>query len=137
MHRPTMILTPIIVLAACMASTALAQNSQDDPHVREGLILSPEADTGDGVLTLQEARAIMAECDVLDWITPDDPPLVLGNPEADADPKTRSQVLHSMLHARAVRAECAVNGVECIVRQDHPDPKLRAAPAAIPRKPAP
>lgn len=98
-------------------------------------------------LTDDRGRAIRRECDMLGWITPDDPPLLLDNPEAEAVPKTRSQVVHSVHHARAVRAECAADGVECIVRQDHPDPKpravefllakLRAVPAAGTPTPAP
>jgi len=96
-------------------------------------------------LSDDRGRAIRRECDMLDWITPDDPPLLLDNPEAEAVPKTRSQVVHSVHHARAVRAECAADGVECIVRQDHPEPKplaveflvakLRAAPAVAGRPP--
>lgn len=92
-------------------------------------------------LTDDRGRAIRRECDMLDWITPDDPPLLLDNPEAEPVPKTRSQLVHSLHHARAVRAECAADGVECIVRQDHPEPKPRAVDflvaklRAVPAKP--
>ncbi|MCE9630873.1 MAG: alpha/beta hydrolase [Planctomycetia bacterium] len=77
-------------------------------------------------LESDRGRAIREECDMLRWITADDPPLLLDSPETAAVPTTRSHVVHSIKHARAVRAECAADGVECIVRQDHPGPPPRA-----------
>lgn len=74
------------------------------------------------LLESDRGRAIRKECDMLGWISPDDPPLLLDSPETAAVPTTRSHVVHSVRHARAVRSECAADGVECIVRQDHPDP---------------
>lgn len=73
-------------------------------------------------LESERGRAIRRECDMLGWITPDDPPLLLDNPETAAVPSTRSQVVHSIQHARAVQSACAADGVECIVRQDRPIP---------------
>lgn len=70
------------------------------------------------------------------------PPLFLDDPETQAVPKTMSQVVRSLRHARAVQTECVADGVECIVRQDHavlkPRPvefllaMLRAKPAFLP-----
>lgn len=159
----------VVLGVCCTAATAVAQTSQNDPRLREGLRRYPEADAdGDGVLTMREARAFLGargmtaaealrppggrhgnelvadvadvaygpheRCrldlylpmqvarDMLGWITPDDPPLLLDSPETVAVPTTRSHIVHSVRHARAVRSECAADGVECIVRQDHPEP---------------
>lgn len=76
-------------------------------------------------LRSERGRSIRRECDMLAWISPDDPPLLLNNPETAERLRSRNEVLHSIEHARAVRAASAAARVECVVLQDHPDPKPR------------
>ncbi len=67
--------------------------------------------------------AVLKECDMLAWITPDDPPLFLNNSQVVTAPTTRGEWLHCGLHARAVQKECAANHVLCAVAQDPAEPK--------------
>lgn len=71
-------------------------------------------------------QAILRECDMLGWITRDDPPLLVNNSQVVEAPTNRSEWLHCIHHARAVYKECAADGVECIVLQDQPEPKTNA-----------
>lgn len=74
-------------------------------------------------LETDKGRHILHECDMLRWITPDDPPLFLSNPMVVEAPRNRGEWLHCIHHAREVRKECAVDGVPCIVAQDAAEPK--------------
>lgn len=67
-------------------------------------------------------RAILKECDMLSWITNDDPPLYVSNPQVVESPANRGEWLHCIHHAREVGRECKEDGVECIVIQDQPGP---------------
>lgn len=66
-------------------------------------------------------RAILKECDMLSWITNDDPPLYVSNPQVVEAPSNRGEWLHCIHHAREVSRECKADGVECIVLQDQPE----------------
>ncbi len=115
----------------CTAGTATAQTSQNAPRLREGLERDPEAARLYHLPTVESLEsgrglAVRKECDMLGRITRDDPPLLLDSPELVAVPTTRSHVVHSVRHARAVRSECAADGVGCVVRQDHPEPPRAA-----------
>lgn len=68
-------------------------------------------------------RAILKECDMLSWITNDDPPLYVSNPQVVEAPSNRGEWLHCIHHAREVSRECKADGVECIVLQDQPEPR--------------
>ncbi|GEP41997.1 alpha/beta hydrolase [Brevifollis gellanilyticus] len=68
-------------------------------------------------------KAILRECDMLSWITKDDPPLLVSNSQVVDTPKNRGEWLHCIHHAREVSKECAADGVPCIVVQDQPEPK--------------
>jgi hypothetical protein len=68
-------------------------------------------------------KATLLECDMLSWITKDDPPLLVSNSQVVETPTNRGEWLHCIHHARAVYKECAADGVSCIVIQDQPEPK--------------
>lgn len=70
-----------------------------------------------------KGKAALKECDMLGWITKDDPPLFLNNSQVVEAPKNRGEWLHCIHHARAVQKECSADGVPCIVLQDAPEPK--------------
>ena len=72
-------------------------------------------------------KAILRECDMLGWITRDDAPLFISNPQADGPVKDRGHYLHHPAHAREVEKECKAAGVPCVWLQDgvegaKPDP---------------
>ncbi len=68
-------------------------------------------------------KAVLRECDMLGWITKDDPPLFLNNAQVVPAPTNRGEWLHCIHHAREVHKECSAEGVPCIVLQDAPEPK--------------
>lgn len=68
-------------------------------------------------------KAILRECDMLAWITPGDPPLLVNNTQVVDAPRNRGEWLHCIHHARAVHKQCEVSEVACIVLQDQPEPK--------------
>lgn len=76
--------------------------------------------------TTEAGKAILRECDMLAWITKDDPPLLVNNSQVVEVPTNRGEWLHCIHHARAVSKECAADGVECIVLQDQAEPKTNA-----------
>lgn len=72
-------------------------------------------------------KAILKECDMLSWISKDDPPLLLDNSLVVATPTNRGEWLHCIHHAREVSKVCAAAEVPCIVLQDQKGPKTREA----------
>lgn len=70
-----------------------------------------------------KGKAVLQECDMLHWITKDDPPLFLSNPQVVPAPTNRGEWLHCIHHAREVQKECSADGVPCIVAQDAQEPK--------------
>lgn len=77
-------------------------------------------------LETDKGRGILKECDMLGWITKDDPPLFLSNPQVVEAPTNRGEWLHCIHHAREIRKTCSAAGVPCILVQDQPDPKTDA-----------
>jgi hypothetical protein len=71
----------------------------------------------------ERGKAVLKECDMLGWITKDDPPLFLNNPQVVEVPANRNEWLHCIHHAREIHKECRTKGVPCVVWQDAPDPK--------------
>lgn len=77
--------------------------------------------------TTASGKAILRECDMLSWITKDDPPLLLGNSMVVKAPRNRGQWLHCIQHAQEIQKKCVMDSVSCIVLQDRPDVKTSAA----------
>ena len=77
-------------------------------------------------LETDKGRAILQECDMLGWITKDDPPLYVSNPQVVEAPRNRGEWLHCIQHAREVKRTCEAAGVDCIVAQDETGPKTEA-----------
>ncbi len=71
----------------------------------------------------EQGKAVLKECDMLSWITPDDPPLFLNNPQVVAAPTNRGEWLHCIHHAREVQKECAADHLLCVLAQDPAEPK--------------
>ena len=63
-------------------------------------------------------QAVLKECDMLKWITKDDAPLFIDNPQDVPAPTNRGEWLHCTQHARTVKKQCATCGIECTVVQD-------------------
>lgn len=74
-------------------------------------------------LETEKGKGILKECDMLRWITKDDPPLFLSNPQVVAAPTNRGEWLHCIHHAREIQKTCVAVGVPCILIQDQPDLK--------------
>lgn len=74
-------------------------------------------------LETEKGKGILKECDMLGWISKDDPPIYVSNPQVVEAPKNRGEWLHCIHHAREVKKICGAAGVECIVAQDQPEPK--------------
>lgn len=78
-------------------------------------------------MTSDSGKAILRECDMLNWITHDDPPLLVNNSQVVAAPTNRGEWLHCIHHARAVYKQCVIAHVPCIVLQDQEGPKTDTA----------
>ena len=61
---------------------------------------------------------------MLSWITKDDPPLLLSNPQVVEAPSNRGEWLHCIHHAREIHKHCESAGVPCVVAQDATEEKL-------------
>lgn len=86
----------------------------------------------------EKGKGILRECDMLGWISKDDPPLFVSNPQVVEAPRNRGEWLHCIHHAREVGKLCASAGVPCIVTQDAPEPKPDAVQFLLQKlKPAP
>ncbi len=72
-------------------------------------------------------KAILRECDMLSWISKDDPPVMLNNNQVVDAPTNRGEWLHCIQHARAIQKACAAEGTACVLLQDQPEPKTNAA----------
>lgn len=60
------------------------------------------------------AAAILRECDMLAWITPDDAPVYVNNPLADGPSRDREHFLHHPAHAREIEKACEAAGILCV-----------------------
>lgn len=78
-------------------------------------------------LDTDAGKAILRECDMLSWITHDDPPLLINNTQVVETPRNRGEWLHCIHHAREIHKVCTTAGVPCIVLQDHTGPKTDTA----------
>jgi acetyl esterase/lipase len=74
-------------------------------------------------LASEKGKSILKECDMLSWITRDDPPLLINNTQVVEAPANRGEWLHCIHHAREVRKHCQNAGVPCLVLQDMPGEK--------------
>jgi len=74
----------------------------------------------------EPGKAILKECDMLSWISKDDPPLFINNGQVVDAPSNRGEWLHCIHHAREVYKVCASAAVPCIVLQDQTEPKTDA-----------
>lgn len=74
-------------------------------------------------LKTDAGQGILRECDMLAWISKDDPPLLLNNTQVVAAPTNRGEWLHCIHHAREIRKFCEAADVNCIVLQDQAEPK--------------
>jgi acetyl esterase/lipase len=59
------------------------------------------------------AKPVLAECDMLRWISKDDPPVFMSCSVADVEPTDRNQYVHHPRHAKAVKAQCDQAGEPC------------------------
>ena len=75
-------------------------------------------------LASEKGRAILKECDMLSWITKDDPPLFISNAQVVEAPSNRGEWLHCIHHAREIHKHCEAAGVPCVVAQDATEEKL-------------
>jgi len=66
-----------------------------------------------GDLATDAGRRVLAECDMLRWVSKDDPPLFLSCSVADAEPADRGAYVHHPRHAKAVKARCDTVGEPC------------------------
>jgi acetyl esterase/lipase len=64
-------------------------------------------------LTSEAGKRVLTECDMLHWISKDDPPLYLSSTIADVEPTERNQYVHHPRHAKAVKARCDAVGEPC------------------------
>lgn len=74
-------------------------------------------------LMTERGKAALKECDMLGWITKDDPPILVNNPQVVESPSNRGEWLHCIHHAHAVARQCETSGVPCIVIQDQTSEK--------------
>lgn len=78
-------------------------------------------------LATEKGKSILKDCDMLSWITKDDPPLLISNPQVVESPSNRGEWLHCIHHAREIRKHCSAAGVPCLVFQDVTGEKPGAA----------
>jgi len=64
-------------------------------------------------LQSEAAKRVLAECDMLHWISKDDPPLFMSCSMPDGEPENRGQYVHHPRHAKAVKARCDQVGEPC------------------------
>lgn len=69
-------------------------------------------------LASEKGKAILEECAMLSWITKDDPPLLLSNPQVIEAPSNRGEWLHCIHHAREIHKHCEAAGASSIVLQE-------------------
>ncbi len=64
-------------------------------------------------LTTEAGKRVLAECDMLRWISKDDPPIFMSCNMPDGEPENRGQYVHHPRHAKAVKARCDEVGEPC------------------------
>lgn len=68
-------------------------------------------------LTSEKGKRVLADCDMLRWLSKDDPPIFVACAFSDAEPTQRNQYVHHPRHAKAVKARCDEVGVPCEYKQ--------------------
>lgn len=68
-------------------------------------------------LTSEKGVRVLADCDMLRWISRDDPPVFVLCSFPDAEPTQRGQYVHHPRHAKAIKARCDEEGVPCEYKQ--------------------
>ena len=64
-------------------------------------------------LQSENGKRVRTECDMLHWISKDDPPLFMSCSMPDGEPQNRGQYVHHPRHAKAVKAQCSQVGEPC------------------------
>ena len=64
-------------------------------------------------LKTEAGKRVLAECDMLRWISKDDPPIFMSCNMPDGKPENRGQYVHHPRHAKAVKARCDEVGEPC------------------------
>ena len=64
-------------------------------------------------LKTEAGKRVLAECDMLRWISKDDPPIFMSCNMPDGEPENRGQYVHHPRHAKAVKARCDEVGEPC------------------------
>lgn len=68
-----------------------------------------------------EGKKILAECDMLGWISRDDSPILCTVSQPDGPPQNRGHWVHHPKHAQEIQKHCESCGVPCtIVQVDKP-----------------
>ncbi len=66
-------------------------------------------------LKTPEGERIRAECDMLRWLSQEDPPIYAFSTQPGGPSKNRGQHLHHPDHVREIQKRCKEVGVECVV----------------------
>jgi acetyl esterase/lipase len=67
-------------------------------------------------LETPEGKRVRAECDMLRWLSPDDPPIFAVTTQHGGPSRNRGQHLHHPDHVREIQKRCREVGVACVVR---------------------
>lgn len=70
--------------------------------------------------TTDAGRAVLRECDMLSWISPDDGPVMATVRMPDGPIKDRGHWLHHPKHAEEIQKCCLEAMIECVVARDAP-----------------
>jgi acetyl esterase len=75
-------------------------------------------------LKMPEGERVRAECDMLRWLSKDDPPIYALTTQPGGPSQNRGQHLHHPDHVREIQKRCKEVGVECvaILPDDNPVP---------------
>jgi hypothetical protein len=75
-------------------------------------------------LKTPEGERVRAECDMLRWLSKDDPPIFALTTQPGGPSQNRGQHLHHPDHVREIQKRCKEVGVECvaILPEDKPVP---------------
>jgi acetyl esterase len=66
-------------------------------------------------LETPEGQRIRRECDMLQWLSKDDPPVFAACSQRDGPAENRGAYLHHPDHVREIQKRCAAVGVRCVV----------------------
>lgn len=83
---------------------------------------------------LEQAKAILADVDMLELISKDDPPVFLYSSQGDGPVKDRGHFLHHPEHARAVKRACDAAGVPAVIWFAQLEPRLTSGHTSELRK---